>query len=58
VADNLPRDRSRVNLNDEWELQYWTKELGVSVDRLQKAVGRVGTSVEAVRNELTRRAMN
>jgi len=57
-ADNLkdrgPQDRSRINVNEDWELRYWTKELGVGEDRLRKAVEKVGVSVDAVRKELNK----
>ncbi len=56
MADNLkdrgPQDRSRINVNESWELQYWTEELGVSEDQLRDAVKNAGTSVEAVRKQL------
>ncbi|MDB5840140.1 MAG: hypothetical protein JWQ23_2092 [Herminiimonas sp.] len=32
MSDNLsergPQDRSRVNVNEQWELAYWTKKWG------------------------------
>ncbi len=32
MADDLkqrgPQDASRISLNEEWEVQYWTKALG------------------------------
>lgn len=56
MADNLkergPQDRSRINVNESWELQYWTKELGVSEEQLRTAVKTAGTSAEAVRKHL------
>ena len=56
MSDNLqdrgPQDRARINVNEEWELRYWTKELGVSEDQLRKAVQQAGPSVEAVRKQL------
>jgi hypothetical protein len=56
MADNLkdrgPQDRSRINVNESWELQYWTKELGVSEEQLRTAVETAGTSAEAVRKHL------
>jgi hypothetical protein len=58
MADNLqsagPQDRSRINVHEEWELRYWTQELGVSKERLAEIVKEVGTSVAAVRQRLTR----
>jgi len=56
MADNLkdrgPQDRSRINVNESWELQYWTKELGVSEEQLRSAVKTAGTSADAVRKHL------
>jgi hypothetical protein len=47
-------DRNRINLQELWEVDHWTKELGVSKDELQKVVKKVGNSAEAVRKELRR----
>ena len=47
-----PPDSKRINVNEDHELRYWTKELGITKSKLMEIVGRVGTSVEAVRNEL------
>ena len=56
MSDNLkdrgPQDRSRVNVNEDWELRYWTKEFGVSEQQLRDAVKKVGVSADAVRKEL------
>jgi hypothetical protein len=56
MTDNLNKkggpDRSRISLSEEWEVQYWTKELGVTRKALEHAVARVGNSAEAVRCEL------
>ena len=58
MADNLqdrgPQDRSRVNVNvnEAWELQYWTRHFGVTEDQLRSAVKTAGTSVEAVGKHL------
>jgi hypothetical protein len=45
-------DRSRINLNEDYEVKYWTKHLGVSREELAKAVEKVGNSAAAVRKEL------
>ena len=45
-------DRDRINVNEDYELQYWTKALGVSADELRQAVRAAGTSAEAVRRHL------
>jgi hypothetical protein len=49
-----PADRSKVNLHEAWEVDYWTDELGVSKDELQRVVKKVGDSAAAVRKELGR----
>jgi len=54
--DNLTKkgqqDRSRINLNEDFEVKYWTKHLGVSREQLGKAVEKVGNSAAALRKEL------
>ena len=47
-----PRDRSRINANQDHEVRYWTKELGVSEEQLRQAVQRVGSSADKVREHL------
>ena len=42
-------DRNFINVNEEYEVEYWTKELGISKQQLMDAVQQVGTSVKAVR---------
>ena len=45
-------DRDRINLQEDYEVQYWTKALGVSADELRAAVNAVGSTSEAVRRHL------
>lgn len=45
-------DRDRINVNEDYELQYWTKALGVSADELRAAVKAVGPTAAAVRKHL------
>lgn len=56
MSDNLqkagPQDRSRINVNERWELDYWTRELGVTDEQLREAVKAVGPSAQAVRSHL------
>ena len=51
--DRGPQDRSRINIHEEWEVRYWTKELGITEERLRALVARVGPSVDAVRKAAT-----
>jgi hypothetical protein len=56
MSDNLqdrgPADRSRINVNEDYELRYWTKKLGVSTDQLKQAVKEVGPTAKAVEEKL------
>jgi hypothetical protein len=45
-------DRSRISLDEDYEVRYWTKTLGVSAERLREVVGRVGSNTAKVRSEL------
>jgi hypothetical protein len=58
VADDRTKrgaqDRSRINLDQEHEIRYWTREFGVSEAALTAAVAKVGSSVQAVWRELHR----
>lgn len=45
-------DRDRINLQEDYEVQYWTKTLGVSAEELRRAVEAVGSTANAVRRHL------
>jgi len=45
-------DDSRINVNEDYELQYWSEKLNVTKEKLKEAVADVGTSVEAVKKYL------
>ena len=49
-------DRSRIAMEEEHEVRYWTKHLGVTKEELQKAVDKVGNTAAAVRKELGKAA--
>ena len=40
-----PQDRTRVNVDADWECDWWAKGLGVSVEELRAAVKEVGPLV-------------
>lgn len=44
-----PRDSSRINLSENYEVRYWTEALGVSEEELRQAVHAAGSSAKAVR---------
>jgi len=49
MADDLtnrgPRDRNRVDVNEDWELRYWSKKFGCTATELRDAVKSVGTTM-------------
>lgn len=60
MSDDLknrgPQDRSRISLTEQWEVDYWTKALGVSRERLEQLVREHGNSTDAVKKALTKAA--
>lgn len=56
MADDTNRrgspDSKHISLSEDYEVAYWTKQLGVSTDQLEKAVAAVGNSPAAVRAHL------
>jgi hypothetical protein len=56
MADDLknrgPADRSRVNVNEPWELRYWTGAFGCTDEQLRAAVRKVGVMRTDVEREL------
>jgi hypothetical protein len=50
-----PADRNRINVNERWEVDWWTRELGVTKGRLADAVNKVGPMVDKVREELKKK---
>jgi hypothetical protein len=47
-----PQDRARVNVNEQWEVDYWCEKFGVTPARLRQAVKKAGPMVKDVRREL------
>ena len=56
MPDNLkrrqPEDPKKINIKQQWEIDYWTKELGVSESKLKRAVEAVGVMVVNVKKWL------
>jgi hypothetical protein len=46
------QDRSKINMHEPHEVQYWTKHLNVSKEELQKAIDKVGNGAATVRKQL------
>jgi len=47
-----PADAQRVNVNEDYEVKYWTRALGVSEEKLRETVKRVGVMAVDVREAL------
>jgi hypothetical protein len=45
-------DRDRINVNEDYELRYWSNKLGCSADDLRAAAKAVGPSVKAVEQRI------
>ena len=52
LTTKTPPLRNHIAMNNELEVKYWTKHLGVTQEELQRAVDKVGNSAAAVRKEL------
>ena len=51
-----PVDRSRINLDQDWEVRYWASKFGVTEDELRDAVKIVGSSAVLVEQTLSSRS--
>jgi hypothetical protein len=58
MADDLKQtgraDDQRINVDQDHELNYWSRELGVSREELRSAVQQAGPMVRDVRQHLSR----
>lgn len=48
------KGKSRIDLNQEWQIWYWTRNLSVSEDRLRELISEHGNSAATIRNVLYR----
>lgn len=52
MSSHWVMEPKRVNIEDAGQLRYWLEVLDTDEHRLRRAVGRAGTSPDAVRAEL------
>jgi hypothetical protein len=56
MSDELSRrggqDRTRIDVNQDFELRDWAKKFGVTKEALKEAVQAVGTQADAVEKHL------
>ncbi|MCE3225684.1 MAG: hypothetical protein K0S32_235 [Bacteroidetes bacterium] len=50
-----PQDAGRINIHEEYEVNYWIKKFNCTRDELIHAVNAVGTSSEEVEENLKNR---
>jgi hypothetical protein len=50
-----PQDAARVNVHEAYEVEYWTKKFGCTLQQLKAAVQRVGVMAKDVEGDLKRR---
>ena len=46
------QDRTRINVNQEYELRAWAKKFGVTTEQIEGAVKAVGDRAEKVKEYL------
>jgi hypothetical protein len=50
-----PQDASRINVNEKYELDYWSRKYGVTAEELRVAVQEVGVMAKDVEEHLKNR---
>lgn len=48
------RDRDRINVNEIWEVEYWTKALHLTASELRELVRKHGVMVADVKKAIGR----
>lgn len=51
-SETRPQDASRVNVNEDYEVRYWTKRFNCSEEKLREAVAAAGVSAKRVEEYL------
>jgi|GEM_PF-4243344 hypothetical protein len=52
MADPKSNSNQLINMNAGYEVNYWTKTLGISRDRLEELVRQYGYFADAIRQAL------
>jgi len=50
--ENYLPEKGSINIHENYEVEYWTRELGVNREVLLIAVGAVGNSADEVKKYL------
>jgi hypothetical protein len=51
------RDKTRINMNEDYEREYWKQHFGVSGQQLAGAVRAVGVSVAKVQDYIMKKKL-
>ncbi|MGD9426992.1 DUF3606 domain-containing protein [Pantoea sp. NSTU24] len=49
IQRRSPDDLSQVDIREQWQITYWTQELGTTQERLTRAIRESGPQIEQVR---------
>jgi hypothetical protein len=52
ISKTVAPDRSKIVIEHEDHIKYWTRHFGVTKDELARAIEKVGNSAAAVRKQL------
>ena len=53
ISKTITPDRSKIIIEQDDHVKYWTRHFGVTKDELTSAIERVGNSAAAVRKQLS-----
>jgi uncharacterized protein DUF3606 len=53
INKTITPDRSKIVIEQDDHVKYWTRHFGVTKDELARAIERVGNSAAAVRKQLS-----
>jgi hypothetical protein len=53
ISKTITPDRSKIIIEQDEHVKYWTRHFGVTKDELIRAIERVGNSAAAVRKQLS-----
>ena len=45
-------DNRTIDMRNDYDARYWTKEFGLQRDALQRVIDKVGPRIDAIRAEL------
>jgi hypothetical protein len=43
-----PEDKFKINVREDWELEYWARKFGVTKEKIKDAVKQVGVQTKDV----------